>query len=207
MITLIMAFALVLTGTVFLSSQSANAAEDRPLSKKVSCIVFSDKSLNKIVLDKNFTYDVDKCTSSDKKVAVIKGKSSKAYLFVKKKGKAAITIYAKKDGASEYKKYKVSVKAFNYTNPFKTYKIGKKDYKSKYNKNPHYGAGAIKGKINIKAAKGWRLVRIEKMGPQDDDFIRVKNGSSVKIPQMGEVRVTMKHKASGNVVEFSNVAM
>ena len=207
MITLIMAFALVLTGTVSFSTQSAIAAEDRPLSKKVSCIVFPGKSLNKTVLNKEFTYDVDKCTSSNKKVAVIKGKSSKAYLLVKKKGKATITIYAKKDGTSEYKKYIVSVKTFNYTNPFKTYKIGKKDYKDKYNKKIHYGAGAIKGKINIKAAKGWKLVRIEKMGTHDDDFVKVKNGSSVKIPQMGEVRVTMKHKASGNVVEFSNVAM
>ena len=205
---LVLVFTIVITCMSAFNTQSADAASGRPLPEKVSYIVLPDKNMNKIKLTGKFTYNISKCSSSKKSVAAVKGKSSKAYILVKKAGSTDLKLKAKKKGADKYSTYKASVTVYEYTNPFKTYRIGKKSFKKRYDSSLLYGtSGVLKGKVTIKAAEGWKLVSISKMGPDDDDFIKIKNGSSVKIPQMGEVRVVMKHKASGQKVTFSNISM
>lgn len=207
-VTIVLAFSMVAMCVNAFSIQSVYAKSDRPISEEVSCVVLPDKDMNKIRLTDKYTYSVGNCKSTKKSVASVKGKSQKAYILVRKAGSADLTIKAKKAGSGKYKKYKTTVTAYEYTNPFKTFKIGKKSYKKRYDSSLLYGTtGALKGKVTIKAAAGWKLVRIEKMGPGDDDFVKIENGSSVNIPQMGEVRVTMKHKASGQKVVFSNISM
>ena len=113
---------------------------------------------------------------------------------VKRAGKSKIKIKTK--GA---KAVKTTITAYKYTNAFSTFKVGDKSYKDYYKKgfiyeNKAEGA-ALKGKIDIKAAKGWKLTGISYYDMDTGESKQLKNGDEVNITN-GAIYVEMKHKKS-----------
>ena len=111
---------------------------------------------------------ITKASSSNKKVATVRanhyGDHYTLGVTIKKTGTTKITYYF----GGQKKTVKYTVK--KYTNPVKTFKVGSKNYASlfapkalKWGSEYAMGLSTAKsfsGKVNIKAAKGWKINKI-----------------------------------------------
>ena len=104
--------------------------------------------------EEDLSSNLTKCVSSNKGVLDYRYIFSNSIeLEVKKAGTATLTCVYKE------KEYKIKYVVKKYVNPVKTLKIGKKNYAKKFKKS-HYLSGCsypIKGKLNVVAAKNWKL--------------------------------------------------
>ena len=141
---------------------------------------------------------ITKVKSSNKKVVAVTQSGEFKAMFqmqFKKAGKAKVTFKYKG------KSYTMNVVVAKYTNPVKTYKIGSKNYASKFKKSPFYFAGGkvLKGKVTVKAATGWKFKHFEyyKNG-------KLKTAKSYKLSgNEGQVTAVLQHKKSGALVYVS----
>ena len=97
---------------------------------------------------------------------------------IKKCGSA--TISYKSNGKTE----KMKICVFKYSNPFKSFKIGKKDYSAFFKKASFYNNVAAKtsGKLSIKLKKGWKISRVYFSSDGANTFKQIKNGAKVTMP-------------------------
>ena len=157
-----------------------------------------------------------KCKTSNKKVATIErspdygGQVSVDYISIKGPGKATLTAVAKKAGG-KYKTYKIKVTVEEYTNPLKTFKIGAKSYKKKFNDKISVGTMSKKtlsGKLNIKPAKGFKITKITASYPIKKNGERVyvnkklKDGMKIDVTWTGDIFITVKNTKTKEKLEL-----
>ena len=152
------------------------------------------------------TEEVSDATSSNKKVAKVKIVKSSYYynLVVTKKGYGKTKITYKCDG----KTYNVVLKVYKYKNPLKSLKIGSRQFATYFKKKPATSASkaqkvqSTKGKLVVKAAKGWKAQEILVLCQDTGKCKKVK--SSYRIKDNECLRsITMVHKKTGVVENFS----
>ena len=104
-------------------------------------------------------------------------------LWPKKPGKASVSYKLK--GKQHTAKF-VFVK---YKNPMKSLKIGKKQLAKHFKRDcTWYPGKTLKGKLKVKAAKGWKLVRIVHNGK------KVKNGKKITFRTDDDLCLVFKNK-------------
>ena len=131
--------------------------------------------------------------SSNKKVMTAKCTNNERTHYVdlhfKKPGKAKLTYKFKG------KKHTVTFIVKKYKNPLKTFKIGKKNILSKFNKVYYEVAPAnCTGELKVKAKSGWKITKIKKY--TGSAAKRIKNGSKIGKGTSSMV-LTVKHKKTG----------
>lgn len=130
-----------------------------------------------------------KVSSSKKSVAKARIESGLVILFVKKPGKATITVRNK----STNKTYKCSLKVVKYRNPFKKFTVAGKNRAGKfkkYNYTDFVNDKTQKSKISIKTKKGWKIKKIvygrtyyDDNGGFTEHKKKIKNNSVVKVKE------------------------
>lgn len=151
-------------------------------------------------------------SSSNKKVLSVtkklKGKNYIVSARVLKTGKVKVRFKTTYDDF--YNTYNV----FKYSNPFKSLKIGKKNYASKFKKKFKYGKvpNNTSGKLSYKLNKGWTVKSIIYGGPtvlkehaeelyeSGDDGIQVKKGDTVKLAKGDYIAFVFKQNRTGAYV-------
>lgn len=151
-------------------------------------------------------------SSSNKKVLSVtkklKGKNYIVSAKVLKTGKVKVRFKTTEDDF--YSTYNI----FKYTNPFKTLKIGKKSFASKFKKKFKYGKAPnnTSGKLSYKLNKGWTITSILYGGPtvikehaeelyeSGDDGIQVKKGDTVKLAKGDYIAFVFKQNRTGAYV-------
>ena len=105
------------------------------------------------------------------------------------------------------KEYTTRIIVKPYVNPCKTFKVGSRDFKSKFDKTCPYNLTrqkkVISGKAVIKAKKGWKIKRIElNEGFSSGKIVKIKNGKNVVLNPAafdnvgGSFRAIFKNKKS-----------
>lgn len=141
---------------------------------------------------------VTKAKSSNKKVISVEQHNYDGFHYVritcKKAGKATVSYKFKG------KKHKVEFTVIKYKNPLKTFKVGKRNYTSLFKKGLYTTTEqGISGKLKLKAAKGWKISKVQAWTGDSYKLKKVKIGK--KLPKdTHEVYVTMKHSASNTKV-------
>ena len=132
------------------------------------------------------TSAITKLKSSKKSVATVSKfvHEGTAYVAVepKKPGTAKITFNVKY--GKKTIKAKTTVIVRKYENPLKTFKIGSKNYASKFNKSGHVTLEKkkLKGKLNVKLKSGYELVEIAVYSWKDGSgYKNYKNNKSVTV--------------------------
>ena len=150
---------------VFFFSQTITAKAEMEYPKKQIFYLFKDSGdYNLGFSELSSTRQIKNLKSSNKKVATIK-KILHPYgvmlcLTPKKPGKTVITFDIVYKNRRIHRKSKVYV--WKQKNPFKSFKLGKKAYTSKYKNDDTYAVEkAIKGKLSYRLKKGWKLAFAE----------------------------------------------
>ena len=82
-----------------------------------------------------------------------------SYIVVKPKRKGRTVVSFKYTYKKKTKKYRFTFRVVPYENPLRSLKIGSKGYAAKFRRNSYYALnGKVKGKVTVKAAKGWKVV-------------------------------------------------
>ena len=142
--------------------------------------------------------------SSNKKV--LRGKGGNMLgLDLRKAGKATVTFDALVSGKTY--KYKSVVNVVKYENPFKTLKIGSKNYASKFkngevNNWAESSKGTLKGKLNIVPKKNWKIQSInyfERAVGQQGRWKKIKKGAKINLTAKrgNRVSIVMKNRKTG----------
>ncbi len=177
-----------------------SAASVNPIPKTLSVLYYpKDKDMNEhfIAWADEWTIKMSSVKSSKSKVAVLKKEKAENiahyYIKIKKPGKTTITFKAKAKGSKKYVKKTIKVKAPNkYVRPVASLKIGKKNYASKFTKYDSFGSTKpLKGKVNIKAKKGWKVKSIRYWNSDTNKEKKIKNKSKVNIDN-GFLVITFK---------------
>ena len=129
---------------------------------------------------------------SNKKVAriVMDEEAGRLEVEAKKPGKTTLTYKFKG------KKHKVKIRIYKYRNPVASFKVGGKQYKSRYNKKQIIDFGTKRitlpaGKVKVVPAKNWKLKTIDFTWAGAGKTI--KNGG--KMPKNAEyMTVTLRNK-------------
>ena len=129
--------------------------------------------------------------SSNKKVATVKVKTydnGMTSLLVTKKKAGTTKITYKLDG----KKKTVKLKVVKWKNPVKTFKVGSKNYASKFKKSAgSHAASSVAGKtVKVEAASGWKVKRI--VAYTNNGVKIVRNGKKTPA-DTGQVVVALKN--------------
>ena len=100
------------------------------------------------------------------------------------------------------KKRSFCIQTVKYTNPFRSYKIGDTDLAKKFKKYSLAGYGSVgseglKGKIDIRCNKGWRLVRLELQEDWDETYNNViHNGTEHRFGNLDTIYAYVLHEKS-----------
>lgn len=146
----------------------------------------------------------EKTTVADPSVVELK-EQGRLYMIVKKPGSTTITLVATPRGSEEEQTFNIKFNSVKYANALKSIKIGKKEYVKKLNKVDSYlkKTGKLSGKLVVKAKKGWKVTKIEKVWMYSSNYKMktIKNGKKVtldgKVPQ--SVLVTIRNKKTGQI--------
>ena len=213
-LSLVIAAVFAMTGFVAFghSAEKAYAEEGvEPIDSSLYVLYYpKDKEWNtwEVADSNNWTVDMTSAKSSNPKVAVLKSENWDGamhyYIYIKKKGKASITFKAKAKGTEQFVSKKVYVNAYaKYVCPVKTFKIGKKSYKSKFNKRDQYSTvKPVKGKLNIKAKKGWKIKSVKIYTSATDKSKKIKKTKNIKLKKGQALDVTFK---KGRVTEMISI--
>lgn len=177
--------ALALVVSVFTPAATVKAAGTPSVFSNQTAVI-EQKSKEDIIWIDNFPAggQVTNLKSSNTKVLTVSWTAKEADIItlkLKKTGKAVVSFDVVGNGQTTSLKTTVTVK--KYQRPCATFKVGNKNYASKFKKNSGYltsHKGTPRRKITVKAAKGWRLYGIwySKDDGLDDKMIR--NKKSVK---------------------------
>lgn len=122
-------------------------------------------------------YEIFGLLSSDPDVVRVKALKNRDYRFwLKKPGNARVTYVA--NGKNRIDDYYV----LKYSNPCKSFKLGKTEYSAQFNNTYYYRVHLgnkvkkLNDKISVKPAKGWKLVDI-RLGYIE----HFKNGQKIKL--------------------------
>lgn len=161
--------------------------------------------------DEGVNYKITNVKSSDKKVMVASkvfdGEYSMIKMKAKKPGKTTITFKAK-IGNKTYN-YKVKVKVVNYTNPLKSFKIGKTDYASKFSHTFYHrrsGKKKIAGKLAIKPNPDWKVAALYTYDFKTGKEKNVKNNKKITLKKNQSLVIHCINKKTGQgiTLNFSN---
>lgn len=114
---------------------------------------------------------------------------------VKKAGKATITFKAKEPNAGDetYVAKKITINSIKYLNVVKTFKIGKKNFKTKFKKEGYYWQKKkISGKLNVKVKKGWKIKGMWYGNYSTGKEKKVKNGKKITLKKNTYVSIWVK---------------
>ena len=144
---------------------------------------------------------MDSVKSSNSSVAKLKHDTYDGngyyYIKTKKTGKATLTFKAKAPGEDKWTKATIKVKVYKWERPVKTFKIGSKSYKKKFNKKSVYGTSKkVSGKLVIKAKKGWKIDFMEKYDSENNKFVKIKNKQKVTLKKGDDIYVNFKKKGA-----------
>lgn len=102
-----------------------------------------------------------KVSTSNSKVLTAKNSYGSLNLSIKKAGTSVISYTIKDYDKNAKVKVKDTVKVYNYTNPVKSFKIGKKQLASKFKSSPFCPTSkGLKGKLSVTLNKGWKLISV-----------------------------------------------
>lgn len=127
-------------------------------------------------------------------------------LDARKAGTSTVSFKATVNGKS--RNYECVVKVVKYQNPFKTFKVGSKNYTSKYknseNEGGTYTSKKVQGRLNIVPQKGWKISRISLVNMFTNKSKKIRKNSSINLDSKGFNRlwVTMKHSKTGVTRHF-----
>ena len=141
--------------------------------------------------------------SSNEKVLTLQKTKRNGMVWVtakiKKTGKATVSF------KSNDEQEKFTVYVVKYANPFKSLKIGNKNYASKFKKSFAYHKIPLgtSGKLKFSIKKGWKLVNIYKMNTSTAAVAKkIKKGSKVKFAKKDVIEIDLKNKKDGFVWAF-----
>ena len=156
-------------------------------------------------------------SSSNKKVAMIskeKVKGDDLWFDVKlinpgKEAKAIVKIVqAYEDEESESGEYietnKYLFVFYKYTNPFKSLKIGKKNFASKFKKGFIYDKvpANTSGKISYSLKKNWKVESIYYSNSAKKPWRSIKKGTKIKFTKRGKLSIFLINKKTGVAAHF-----
>ncbi|MDO5539204.1 MAG: hypothetical protein Q4F83_03915 [Eubacteriales bacterium] len=199
----------ILTGGT--QSITAEAASKPKMDKVEVCVLSSYKNqpTNQVYITfsklSSTNVTVKNLKSSNKKVVTVGKPSVSSYvkslsipLTFKKAGSAYIS-FDLKIGKKTYS-YKKKVSAVKYTNPMKSFKIGKTEFASRYKKyaGPVILNKALSGKLKIVPNKNWKIIFMDKM-TLGEGSSKVKNNTKIVLKRPSVLTVVLQNKKTGAV--------
>lgn len=149
---------------------------------------------------------ISELQTSNKKVATIKTVKYDKFgtdviIIIRAKGIGKCTVSYSVTTNGNKTTYVYNYKVVKYRNPFKTIKVGKKNFKNKYNKTYIYlQPKAISGKLNIKVKKGYKIQKITRNADFNQMIKKIKNGKKYNFNKLPEsIIIKVKDKKNGIV--------
>ena len=114
-----------------------------------------------------------------------------------KAGTTVLTFQARiNEGQREEKT--MTVKVLKYTNPCKTFKVGKRSYLKRYNSKIEYRASKkVSGKLVITPKTGWKIISIRKYIGKQSIYKTIKNNRKVTLAKGDLIDVRLQKKGTG----------
>lgn len=212
----ILSFALVLSIVLVPNTDYANADEDFNLvkfSKKITVYKFDKEYRNYYGIrlgKKGKNAKIVALSSSKKGILITWSDTFKA----NKVGETVLTIKVKNKSGS-VKKYKVSVTVKKFKSPFKSLKIGGRNYTKKLGKKTelNFKVKGKKAKFSAKPLKGWKISKVlydridpNEEYPSNDNSKSYKNNDVIKFKNKKGysewLSFTMTEKTSGIKVRY-----
>jgi len=170
---------------LLLALQTAVVA-DPYIPEEMTIIKAADIGSQNISLDGvSKVSDISKLKSSNKKVATVSTFTYLDMVYIgispKNPGKSTITFNYKYGGKTYKGKVKVTV--LDYENPFKSIKIGSKNYSSRFRNQQRIEVDkALSGKLTINLKKGYTLQSLYSYNYKDgEDFQILSENKKIKI--------------------------
>ncbi|MBR2187790.1 MAG: hypothetical protein IJ860_00030 [Eubacterium sp.] len=152
----------------------------------------------------NFKIQIESVKSSKPSVLKVKKDNYGFMLRPLKAGSAKLTVTYTTE-AGKKKTIKTTVKTRAYKNPVKQFTVGSTSFTKRFAKDnvcqySYPTEETVKGKLNIKAAGGWKIVKIQKYDFYKSKWSTLKNGKNYTF-SCGSDRlvVTLKHTKSGYI--------
>ncbi len=206
---------IAIAATLFwgIGSVKAYAASAKPgfvEPKTVSIWMYEDAEPTGYSIQNIKKTDKVKTSISDKSVAEIcktEYYGDKLWIFInpKKEGFCKITCTVKR-GKKTYKSYK-NLYVVKYTNPFKSFKVGKNDYASMfatYSKMEGLSASS-KSKVAIKLKKGFKLENIY-LYDENGNYTIYKNNKTINMKKYNRICVGVLSTKNSSIRLFLNLA-
>ena len=102
-----------------------------------------------------------------------------------------------------YDTYKLKLCVMKYSNPFKTFKIGKKNYASHYKGNTFTELEKpVKGKLKLSVKKGWKISKIYHYYGYEGKK-KIRNNKKIELNTADSVEVILQNKKYGASTTFT----
>ena len=194
----------ILTAALAISVSAASLPDTDDLSESWFYVYNSKEGgMDIFMFPKNTTFSNIKVTNKNLKVTYKtegKGKNRRTYLIFgsKKTFRKATLSFTAKYG-KKTRKYTTKVHAMKYKNPWKTLKIGTKDFTSCYNKTDSTQTlkNPISGKLTVKANTGFTVTGMEIFDSNTGKTRKVKNGSVISLKKGECLQVYYYYKTYG----------
>ena len=197
----LMAITLLLTMVITMLPVTEVQAKSPTFSKKIYMKCYPNRP------DKNRTYGVVQniyYPTQNGKVTQLKNSNPEIAIVSKSEyDKNGIVITPQKAGKTKItfkyagKKFTSTIIVVEHENPFESIKIGKKNITKYFNVSDHYAMNkqkkALKGKINIKLKKDWKIEYINIYDRQYNTK-KVKNKSNVKLEGDSTLVIRVRNK-------------
>lgn len=156
---------------------------------------------------------VSKLKSTNKKVCTAEVNGPETFrvidILVDGVGKSTVSFTLTHEGDSKEYKFKVEVRPWE--NPFKTLKVGSKNYTKKFNEHSHFDAKAnIKGKMALKLKKGYEFQYIEHINIKNEVLKRYTKSNpkvNVKLKNMERLTIALYNKKYNENMYFTLAAI
>ena len=152
----------------------------------------------------NINIQIKSVKSSKPSVLKVKKEDDAFRLRPLKTGSAKLTVTYTTE-AGKKKTIKTTVKTLAYKNPVKQFTVGSTSFTKRFAKNNtckyrYPTEETVKGKLNIKAADGWKIVEISKYDYYKYKSSTLKNGKNYTFNCVSDfLSVTLKHTKSGYI--------
>lgn len=183
LVSIMLAVALVMS--VFTPAATVKAAGTPSVESKYTAIIEPKVKEDYLWIDEfPAGAQVMNVKSSNTKVLTASWRAAEeAYIVLKlrKAGKSVVSFDVVYNGQTIPLKSTVTVR--KYQRPCATFKVGNKNYASRFKKNSIYQTshkGTPKNKVTVKAAKGWKLVAMYYGNADGSNFKMIRNKKSVR---------------------------
>ena len=203
--------------------RKVEAAAFKPAKTYYLDITSYAKKNGKTVSELIGNYDIEIESVKSSNPSVLKPKKGEYVYFVlpRKNGSAKLTV-TYTAGSGKKKTFTTTVKTRTYQNPVKQFKIGSTSFTKKFAKmgecqydNRYQDSFAatgclyddvpnakkyVKGKLNVKPAGGWKIVKLQKFDAKKSKWSTLKNGKNYTFKCASDrLVVTLKHTKSGYI--------